>query len=84
LLDVARCLYTLHTGEVTSKTAAGEWALAQGLCPDPASLELALAVRRQPALMQQEEVAARAEALTPAIQCFAAVLHQALLSHHPI
>lgn len=27
LLDIARCIYTLRTGKIISKTAAGEWAL---------------------------------------------------------
>ena len=48
LLDIARGLYTLRTGAVISKTAAGQWALEQGLCPDPGALETALLVRRDP------------------------------------
>lgn len=78
LLDTARCLYTVTRGGVISKTAAGEWALAEGLCPDSAAMELALQVRRDPALMQEEAVLRRAEALTPAIAGFAAVLQHAL------
>lgn len=84
LLDVARGLYTLQTGEVASKTAAGEWALSQGLCPDATSLMLALAVRKEPSLLLQPDVIAHAEALTPAIQRFAMVLQQALLSRRPL
>ena len=78
LLDTARGLYTLRHDAVISKTAAGEWALAEQLCPDEQALRLALAVRRNPALLQQEAVRQEAEALTPAIQAFAAVLRQAL------
>lgn len=78
LLDVARGLYTLRHDAVIAKTAAGEWALSLGLCPDEAALRLALAVRNHPALMQQEAVLRQAEALTPAIQGFAAILRREL------
>ena len=78
LLDIARGLYTLQHDAVIAKTAAGEWALAERLCPDEDALTLALAVRRDPSRMQEEAVRARAAALTPAIRSFAAVLQQAL------
>jgi len=78
LLDVARGLYTLRHNAVIAKTAAGEWALREQLCPDEAALELALAVRRDPQLMQQKAVLHQAEVLTPAIQRFAAVLQATL------
>lgn len=68
----------LRHDAVVSKTAAGEWALAEGLCPDPQALELALSVRREPALIRQEAVLRQAELLTPAIQRFAAVLQREL------
>lgn len=82
LLDTARGLYTLRHDAVVSKTAAGEWALAEGLCPDPQALELALSVRREPALIRQEAVLRQAELLTPAIQRFAAVLQRELEARH--
>lgn len=78
LLDTARGLYTLHHDAVITKTSAGEWALAKGLCPDEASLQLALAVRKNPALIRQEAVLRQAASLTPAIARFAAVLQQEL------
>lgn len=78
LLDTARGLYTIRHDAVIAKTAAGEWALAQGLCPDEASLQLALAVRRDPALIHQEEVQRHAASLTPAIARFAGVLQREL------
>ena len=78
LLDTARGLYTLRHDAVISKTAAGEWALAEGFCPDAEALRLALAVRREPALIRQEAVLRQAELLTPAIQRFAAVLQREL------
>ena len=31
MLDISRCLYTLRTGRIIAKTAAGEWALAENL-----------------------------------------------------
>lgn len=48
LLDICRCIRTLRTGEIVSKTAAAEWALENGLCPDPDALEFALKVRKDP------------------------------------
>lgn len=79
LLDIARGLYTLQHDAVSTKTAAGEWALAQHLCPDEDALRLALAVRHDPVRIHEEAVLSQAEALTPAIQRFAQVLHLALL-----
>lgn len=78
LLDMARGLYPLRHDAGIRKTAAGEWALAEGLCPDPQALELALSVRREPALIRQEAVLRQAGLLTPAIQRFAAVLQREL------
>ena len=78
LLDIARGLYTLVNGQVTSKTAAAQWVLDQRLCPCPAELSMALTVRRQPKLIQDESVLAYAEGLTEAIQRFAIVLEKAL------
>lgn len=48
LLDISRCIYTLRTGEVISKTAAGEWALESGIFEDDAPLAKALEIRRAP------------------------------------
>ena len=48
MLDISRCLYTLRTGGVISKTAAGEWALREEVCPTSKTLEYALKVRRLP------------------------------------
>ncbi len=78
LLDTSRGLYTLETGEVIAKTAAGEWALQHHLCPDEDALRLALSVRRDPSLITHADVRARAESLGPAIQRFASVLEHAL------
>lgn len=78
LLDISRGLYTLRHHAVIAKTAAGEWALSEGLCPDADALQLALAVRRDPALLSQADVLERAEALTPAIQAYSQVLRREL------
>ena len=79
LLDIARCLYTLRTGEIIGKTAAGRWALAQNLCPVPDALRSALAVRENPAAaLQDPQRMAQAASLGPAVQRFADVLEEAL------
>ena len=79
LLDVARGLYTLRTGAVASKTAAGRWALENRLCPDPDLLVTALHVRAEAQQMRDDprtlELAAE---LGPAVQRFADVLETAL------
>lgn len=81
LLDVARCLYTLIEGKLTTKTAAAQWVLDQHLCPCPAELSMALTVRRQPELIRDESVLAYAEGLTEAIRTFAALADEALKMH---
>ncbi len=48
MLDIARCIYTLRTGKIISKTAAAEWALENQLCPDADALSFALKVRKKP------------------------------------
>jgi len=48
LLDIARGLYTLRTDKVIAKTAAGEWALAEGLAPEPDVLRRAVEIRKSP------------------------------------
>lgn len=79
LLDIARCLYTLRTGEVIAKTAAGEWALELGLCPSPAAMERALAIRKDPALFFTDTGCRRwCGTLGPEIQRFADVLEREL------
>ena len=79
LLDISRCLYTLHTGEVIAKTAAGRWALEKRLCPDPEALETALAIRLTP-LAYKGDAATRQwlATLGPIVQRYADVLEEAL------
>ncbi len=78
LLDIARGLYTLATGRMTTKTAAAQWALDERLCPCPGELSMALALRRNPTMIEGEQVLDFALTLTKAIQAFADVLEAAL------
>lgn len=79
LLDIARCIYTLRTGRIIAKTAAGEWALENNLCPTPDALRLAVKVRRNPWIYKYEkETLNYAETLAEPIQCFADVLENEL------
>lgn len=74
LLDIARCIYTLINGRTTTKTAAGQWALDQNLCPCPEELSMALTVRRQPELIRDPSVLDYAEGLTAPIRRYAEFL----------
>ena len=75
LLDICRCIYTLRTGGIIAKTAAGEWALGEGLCPCPEALERALEIRREPEwFLGRKETFDDAKTLGPAILRFAQVL----------
>ena len=78
LLDIARGLYTLRTGALIAKTSAGEWALAEGLCPDADALCRALTLRRNPELARLPEAQVFLAGLGPVIQRFADVLEAAL------
>ncbi len=48
LLDIARGIYTLRTGKIIAKTAAGEWALKEVLCLDADILHKAVDIRKEP------------------------------------
>jgi predicted nucleotidyltransferase len=48
ILDIARGLYTLKTGKVIAKTAAGEWAVAKGLAPNSDILKRVVDIRKNP------------------------------------
>lgn len=75
LLDIARGIYTLQTGKIISKTAAGEWALQKGICSVPEALKLALQVRKDPVLYRNDlDIMDQAESMGDAIQTFALVL----------
>jgi hypothetical protein len=55
LLDITRGIYTLRTGKITTKTAAGEWALKNGLCPDENAMQKAVAIRKEPLNYSRED-----------------------------
>ncbi len=79
LLDIARGIYTLRYGNVISKTAAGQWALDNNLCPVRSALEAALTVRKAPAeYLENQEMLDYAARLGPDIQRFADVLEKEL------
>ncbi len=79
LLDISRCLYTLKTGKIIAKTAAGEWAISNSLVPNPTQLLKALEIRRNPIQYKNDlTVQDWCEALGPDIQEFADVLESEL------
>lgn len=55
LLDIARGIYTLRTGNIIAKTAAGEWALDERLCPDANVLQKSVKIRKEPLLYSKED-----------------------------
>lgn len=84
LLDTARGLYTLHTGHISAKTTAGEWALREQLVPAPAVLERVLAIRRFPLLYADDaDTLVWISSIGPAILSFASVLEAALTAFDP-
>lgn len=79
LLDISRCLYTLRTGKIIAKTAAGEWALKENLCPCAGALARAVDIRREPArYLRDEGVLDEAQALGGSVQSYADVLEREL------
>lgn len=79
LLDIARCLYTLKTGGIISKTDAGYWALKEELCPEPNQLRKALQIRCEPMRYRDDvEIQHWLSGLGPAVQRFADILQQEL------
>jgi predicted nucleotidyltransferase len=79
ILDIARGIYTLRTGKIISKTAAGYWALENRLFTDCSALETALEVRKNPQLFHDDSsLQDLAENLGPMIQQYAAVLEYEL------
>lgn len=79
LLDISRCIYTLRTGKVIAKTAAGEWALRENLCPCEAALTKAVKIRNNPAVYKNNiEIFDYAETMDKEIQRYADVLEKEL------
>ena len=80
LLDISRCLYTLRAGDILPKTAAGEWALREGLCPVEDDLRRALQVRREPMRYKDDpDTLAWLGGLAPAVQRYADILEKELM-----
>lgn len=77
LLDIARCIYTLRTGKIISKTAAGKWALNNNLIPDVSIIEKAIMIREEPIKYKDDiEIIDWLESLGEYIQRFADVLEK--------
>lgn len=79
LLDISRCIYTLRTGNIISKTAAGEWALKEKLCPCENALKKAVEIRKEPNKhLNSLDSLDYAERLEEDIQRYADILEQEL------
>lgn len=77
LLDVARCLYTLQSGKIISKTNAGVWALENNLVPNIKIMNRVLEIRRHPNKYKEDEkTLIWLESLGPYIMEFADVLEE--------
>ena len=84
LLDICRCLYTLRSGEVISKTQAAVWALEQHLFADEEPLRKALEIRRNLLVHKDNsEVKAWLASLGPVVQQYADVLEDELPKEAP-
>lgn len=79
LLDIARCLYSLKTDDVISKTEAGRWAINNNLSPEPEILKKAIMIRKNP-LKYKDDAAIKSwlTSLGPHIQIFANELENSL------
>ena len=56
LLDIARGIYTLRTGKIIAKTAAGEWALENNLCPDADAMQKTIQCRKEAHFMKEKSI----------------------------
>ena len=79
LLDIARCIYTLRTGDVISKTRAGAWALEEHLFPEEEPLRKTVEIRQDPqAFRDRDDVKQWLKGLGPVVQRYADVLEAEL------
>lgn len=79
LLDISRCLYTLKYKKVISKTKAGQWALANNICPDKKDLKKTLKIRKNPLKYKnKKEIKKWLCGLGDTVQKYADVLEQYL------
>ena len=82
LPDIARCIYTLRTGDVIGKTQAGEWALAEHLFSDEEPLKRTLVIRKDPLLFRDDpKTKDWLKTLGPTVQRYADVLERELLHY---
>ena len=85
LLDISRCIYTLRTGKIIAKTAAGEWALKENLCPCAGALAEAVKIRKEPMKYREDKtVFDYAETLGSCVQRYADILQQELNGRKPM
>ena len=77
-LDISRCLYTLQTGNIITKTKAGEWAINNGLCPNVDLMNKILKIRNSPLDYKNDETYDFAQTLGPEVQKYADVLEKEL------
>ncbi len=77
ILDISRCIYTLKTGQIISKTKSAEWALENGICPVSDALNRALLLRKNPLKYKDDhELMDYTTVLGADIQSFADVLER--------
>ena len=80
LLDIARCIYTLRTGDVISKTAAGKWAVKEHIFHNDEALRRAIEIRENPLLYKDDPKTKKWLAgLGPTVQDYADALEDELL-----
>ncbi|MCL2499388.1 MAG: DUF4111 domain-containing protein [Defluviitaleaceae bacterium] len=80
-LDIARCLYTIKTNKIITKTKAGEWALQENICPDISIMEKIIKIRKNPLEFNNEETKQWQNTLGEHIQKFADILKAELRCH---
>ncbi|WDV48010.1 nucleotidyltransferase domain-containing protein [Clostridiaceae bacterium M8S5] len=85
MLDIARGIFTLKTGEVITKTKAGEWALEKQLCPTPETLIKAIKLRKNPMkYINSNEFLEWTESLGPDIQKFADIMQNEIFTSRSV
>jgi len=78
-LDISRCIYTLKTGKIISKTDAGKWALKNNICPDKTVLKTVLKIRKNPLKYKfDNSIMDYAETLGKSVQKYADILESYL------
>lgn len=78
-LDISRCIYTLRTGKIISKTQAGYWAIENKVCPNEAVMKTVLMIRENPSKYKaMPEIMDYAETLGTEVKRYADVLEREL------